>query len=144
MRTRTTREIADRYMATLIRNIEENSAMISSVAETCIIAMHEDYLEARTSWAEARMHAQRMLDFAQQRNIELQDGEELNRAIEFLELRIPARVVTIEWRGHKQSRIQDGKFIDPLPSYIDAEEAAYVLWAVQNGRTHCNGAWRIA
>jgi hypothetical protein len=52
--------------------------------------------------------------------------------------------ITIEWRGHKTSRIQDGQWIDPLPSYVDEDEAAYVLWAVQNGRTHCNGAWRIA
>jgi hypothetical protein len=144
MRTRTTGEIADRYMSMLIRNIEENSAMISSVAETCIITMHEDYLEARTSWTEARAHAQRMLELVRQYNIELQEGEELNRAIEVLELRIPARIITIEWRGYKLSRIQDGAFIDPLPSYVDEDEAAYVLWAVQNGRTHCNGAWRIA
>lgn len=53
-------------------------------------------------------------------------------------------IITIEWRGHKHSRIQDGAFIDPLPSYIDADEAAYVIWAVEHGRTHCNGAWRIA
>jgi hypothetical protein len=52
--------------------------------------------------------------------------------------------ITIEWRGHKTSRIQDGQWIDPLPSYVDEDEAAYVLWAVQNGSTHCNGAWRIA
>lgn len=141
---RTTSELAYRYMSMLIRNIEFGLANQASVAEGCIIAMHEDYLEARTSWAEARAHAQHMLDFARSKNIELQDSEVLNRAIEFLELRIPARVITIEWRGYKYSRIQDGAFIDPLPSYIDSEEAAYVLWAVQNGRTHCNGAWRIA